>query len=170
MFKYIFCDKEVNDSPISKAVLATYRFGNLIQRLKIPLLKQVLHIVYRVLDLIIIKTIAGADIPAKCSIGKNLYLGHGANGIIIHPKTVIGENARIYHQVTLGSNGVGNNRSPILGNDVFIGAGAKILGHVIIGDNAKIGSNAVVLRNVPTNSTAIGIPAIIKQPKNDKTG
>ena len=162
MINYILCDKNVNDSPISKSVLATYRYGNLITTLKIPLLKQALWFTYKILDLIIVKTIANADIPAESKIGKNLYLAHGTNGIVIHPKTVIGENVKIYHQVTLGSNGTGNNQAPIIGSNVFIGVGAKVLGRVTVGDNAKIGSNAVVLKDVPKNTTALGIPATLK--------
>lgn len=163
MFDYIFCDKNINNSLISKAVLATYRYGNLIYKIQIPIVKQVLWFVYRLLDFFIINIIANADIPAECNIGKNLYLAHGANGIVIHPNSVIGEYARIYHQVTIGSSGTGNNNAPRIGNNVFIGVGAKVLGQIDIGNNVKIGANAIVLSSIPENSIAVGKEAVIKQ-------
>ena len=82
------------------------------------------------------------------------------NGIVIHPMCKIGPNCIIFQQVTLGSNGSGIRTGvPTLGGHVDIGAGAKILGPINIGDNAVIGANAVVLTDVPANAVAIGIPA-----------
>ena len=86
-------------------------------------------------------------------------LPHGINGIIIHPSVMVGSNVTILHQVTLGTRHI--NKGPKIGNNVFIGAGAKILGDIIVGDNAKIGANAVVLTDVPANCTAVGNPARI---------
>ena len=102
--------------------------------------------------------ITGAEIPINCSIGGGLVMPH-ANGIVIHRDTIIGPNCLIFHQVTLGST-TGNN-PPIIGGQVDIGAGAKILGAITIGNHAKIGTNAVVLKDVPMHATAIGIPAKI---------
>ena len=82
------------------------------------------------------------------------------NGIVIHPMCKIGPNCLILQQVTLGSNGSSANGGvPTLGGHVDVGAGAKILGPVVIGDNAVIGANAVVLADVPANAVAVGIPA-----------
>jgi serine O-acetyltransferase len=102
--------------------------------------------------------VTGADIPIDSSIGEGLMIPH-PNGIVIHPAVRIGPNCLIFQQVTIGSSGKGG--LPIIGGHVDIGAGAKILGPVRIGDHAKIGSNAVVLIDVPERATAVGIPARI---------
>ena len=82
------------------------------------------------------------------------------NGIVIHPNCKIGPNCLIFQQVTLGSNEAGMITGvPTLGGSVDVGAGAKILGPINIGDNAVIGANAVVLADVPANAVAVGIPA-----------
>lgn len=86
-------------------------------------------------------------------------LPHGINGIVIHPTCVIGKNVTIMHQVTIGTRKV--NKSAVIGDNVFIGAGAKILGDISIGNNVKIGANAVVLEDIPDNSTVVGNPARI---------
>lgn len=86
-------------------------------------------------------------------------LMHGLNGIVIHPTAKIGMNCTIHQQVTIGTRHI--NRSATIGDNCFIGAGAKILGDIIIGDNVRIGANAVVLENVPSNCTVVGIPAKI---------
>lgn len=83
---------------------------------------------------------------------------HGLNGIHISNNAHIGSNVVIFHQVTIGSNSLtGHIRegSPIIGNNVYIGAGAKIIGKVVIGDNCRIGANAVVVKDMPSNTTAI---------------
>ena len=100
----------------------------------------------------------GAFIPESAQIGDNIVFPHGINGIFISQGAVIGKNAVIFHQVTIGSNSLKDSKgfgSPIIGNNVYIGAGAKIIGHVNIGDNVRIGANAVVTCNVPSNSTVV---------------
>ena len=106
--------------------------------------------------------VTGADIPINTRIGGGLLLPH-PNGIVIHPDTVIGPNCLIFQQVTLGSSGAGG--VPVIGGHVDIGAGAKVLGNVRIGDHAVIGANAVVLCDVPDNHAAVGVPATVK-PRN----
>ena len=90
-------------------------------------------------------------------------------GIVIGETSVIGDDCVIFHGVTLG--GVNSNkikRHPTIKNNVTIGAGAKVLGNITIGENSKIGANSVVLKNIPSNSVAVGIPAkVIKQPSED---
>lgn len=98
-----------------------------------------------------------AEIDLNAQIGGGLLIPH-PNGIVIHPDAVIGPNCLIFQQVTLGANGPGG--LPVLGGHVDIGAGAKILGPVTIGDHALIGANAVVTRDVPAHATARGIPAV----------
>lgn len=97
--------------------------------------------------------VTGADIPLNCQIGGGLLLPH-PNGVVIHPHAVIGVNCLIFQQVTIGSRS--GDDLPIVGGHVDIGAGAKILGKVTIGEHALIGANAVVTRNVPAHGTATG--------------
>ncbi|MFE4810520.1 serine O-acetyltransferase [Peribacillus simplex] len=147
---------------ISRLMLNVYRFGNRIfYNINTPIIRQVLWMLYKFLDVIIVKIVGGADIPAQAKIGDNLYLPHNGKGVVIHPTATIGDSVTIYHQVTVGSDGTGNNGAPVVHDYVFIGVGAKILGRINIGDNAKIGANAVVLQDVPTNAVAVGIPAQI---------
>ena len=104
--------------------------------------------------------ITGADVPLACRIGGGLMLPH-ANGIVIHPLVEIGPNCLIFQQVTIGAGGGSRRGVPRLGGHVDVGAGAKILGGVTIGDHARIGANAVVTIDVPAGATAMGIPARI---------
>ena len=102
----------------------------------------------------------GAALEAQSEIGPGLYLGH-TGAIRIHPEVKAGKNLSLGPCVIIGQRGVGKTGVPILGDDVYIGVGAKILGNVRIGNNVKIGANAVVLEDVPDNVTAVGVPARI---------
>lgn len=88
-------------------------------------------------------------------------LPHHLNGIIISTNAVIGENCTIMQQVTIGAKVPGDERGAVIGDNVLIGAGAKIIGNVEIGDNVKIGANAVVVDDIPANCTVVGVPAKI---------
>lgn len=102
--------------------------------------------------------LTGIEIHPGAKIGKRLFIDHGM-GIVIGETTTIGDNCTIYHGVTLGGTGKDKyKRHPDLGNNVIVGCGAKVLGPIKIGDNVKIGANAVVLKEVPSNSTVVGIP------------
>ena len=101
----------------------------------------------------------GIEIHPGAKIGKGLFIDHGM-GVVIGETSEIGDNVTIYHGVTLGGTGKEKGkRHPTVGNNVVIGAGAKVLGAITIGDNVKIGANSVVLKDVIINSTAVGIPA-----------
>jgi len=100
--------------------------------------------------------ISGADIPLNCNISGGLLIPH-PNGIVIHPDAYIGPNCLIMQQVTLGVRG--DDGLPRLVGHVDVGAGAKILGGVTIGEHTEIGANAVVISNVPPHHIAVGIPA-----------
>lgn len=104
----------------------------------------------------------GVEIHPGAKIGNGLFIDHG-HGIVIGETAVIGDNCTIYHQVTLGGNGREKNakRHPTVGNNVLIGAGAKILGPVTIGDHSQIGAGSVVLIDVPEYSTVAGVKARI---------
>ena len=105
------------------------------------------------------KFLTGVEIHPGAKIGKGLFIDHG-NAVVIGETTEIGDNCTIYQGVTLGGTGkdVGK-RHPTLGNNVMVGAGAKVLGPFYIGDNSKVAANAVVLKEIPENCTAVGIPA-----------
>ena len=101
----------------------------------------------------------GIEIHPGARIGRCLFIDHGM-GIVFGETTEIGDNCTIYHGVTLGGTGKDTGkRHPTLGNNVLIGAGTKVLGPVYIGDNARIGAGSVVLKNLPANCTAVGVPA-----------
>lgn len=106
--------------------------------------------------------VCGADIPLNSHIGGGLLIPH-PNGIVIHPNAYIGPNCLIFQQVTIGTRGGG---APVIGGHVDIGAGAKILGEIKIGDDVCIGANAVVLSDVNDDSTVAGIPAKVIGSRN----
>ena len=106
----------------------------------------------------------GIEIHPGATIGKNFFIDHG-NGVVIGETTIIKDNVTIMHGVTLGGTGKDKEkRHPTIGNNVFIGCGAKILGNISIGDNVKVGANTVVLNNIPNDVTVVGIKGnIIKK-------
>ncbi len=112
------------------------------------------------------KMITGIEIHPGATIGKDLFIDHGS-GVVIGETAIIGDGCTIYQGVTLGGTGkdVGK-RHPTLGNNVMVGAGAKVLGPVNIGNNTKIAAGAVVLTDIPDNCTAVGIPARIVKRDN----
>ena len=111
------------------------------------------------------RIITGIEIHPKAQIGSRFFIDHG-EGVVIGETTIIGDDVLIYQQVTLG--GTGNEhgkRHPSIGNGVIIGAGAKVLGNITIGDNTRIGAGSVVVDNVPEHCTVVGIPGRIVQQK-----
>ncbi|MBP3596434.1 MAG: serine O-acetyltransferase [Clostridia bacterium] len=97
----------------------------------------------------------GIEIHPGAKIGKRLFIDHGL-GIVIGETATIGDDCTIYHNSTLGGTGKDKNkRHPDLGNNVMVGAGAKILGPIKIGNNVKIGANAIVIKNIPDNTTVV---------------
>ena len=103
--------------------------------------------------------LTGIEIHPGATIGRRVFIDHGM-GVVIGETAEVGDDTTLYHGVTLGGTSWNKGkRHPTLGRGVVIGAGAKILGPIQVGDGAKIGSNAVVVRSVPAGSTAVGIPA-----------
>lgn len=103
----------------------------------------------------------GVEIHPGAQIGKGFVIDHGM-GVVIGETTIIGDNCTIYQNVTLGGTGKDHGkRHPTLGNNVLVGSGAKVLGPFKVGDNARIAAGAVVLSEVPADSTAVGVPARI---------
>ena len=112
--------------------------------------------------------LTGIEIHPGAKIGRGLFIDHGS-GVVIGETTQIGDNCTLYQGVTLGGTGKHTGkRHPTLGNNVMVGAGAKVLGPIKIGDNSKIAAGAVVLMDIPTNSTAVGIPARVVRQNNKR--
>ena len=136
--------------PGFQAVLI-YRLSNIMWKAKLKLIARITANIGRI--------ITGIEIHPAAKIGKKLFIDHGI-GVVIGETAVIGDGCTLYHGVTLG--GVSwkkRKRHPTLGDKVIIGAGAKVLGPITIGNGSKIGSNAVVLEDVPDKTTVVGIPA-----------
>ena len=115
------------------------------------------------------RMITGIEIHPAAQIGKNLFIDHGL-GVVIGETSIIGNNVLIYHGVTLGGTSLKKGkRHPTIKDDAIIGAGAKILGPIIVGKQSRVGANAVVTRNVKNFTTVMGIPAkVIKKYDNKK--
>jgi serine O-acetyltransferase len=110
----------------------------------------------------------GIEIHPGATIGKNLFIDHGM-GVVVGETAVIGDNVTIYQGVTLGGTGKEKGkRHPTVGNNVVVGTGAQVLGNITIGDNSYIGANAVVVKDVPPNSTVVGVPGRITKQDGKK--
>lgn len=105
--------------------------------------------------MLIIRLLYQSFVPYQCVIGKGVSFGH-KQGIVIAPGVTVGARCKIRHQVTLGG---GKGGVPTIGDDVEVGAGAKVIGKILIGNRVKIGANAVVVDDVPDDSTVVGVPA-----------
>ena len=135
-----------------------YRYGVLALKLRVAPLRWFAAKIYGLNSFIVLIS-SGIRLNRETKIGKDLHLIHSGN-IQIHPRSVIGDRCGIQQDVTLGTN-MEKSDLPTIGNDVYIGAGAKILGGVTIGDGARIGANSLVIADVPAGATAIGVPARI---------
>jgi len=110
----------------------------------------------------------GIEIHPGAVIGKRLFIDHGM-GVVIGETAVIGNNVLLYQGVTLGGTGIEKGkRHPTIGNNVVIGTGAQVLGNITIGDNSYVGANAVVIKDVPPNSTVVGVPGRITKQDGKK--
>ncbi len=135
-----------------------YRFGVWRMRINSKLIRFPFSFLYRRM-FVYIRNHYGIELPYSARLGRRVVIEH-QGGIVIHGNTVIGNNCFIRQGCTLGNKTLDAVfDAPILGNNVNVGAGAKILGRVTIGDGASIGANAVVVKDVPAGATAVGIPA-----------
>lgn len=115
-----------------------------------------------------IRLIFGCYLPYSLNLKKGFKIGYGGIGVVIHGRTILGEDCHIDQNVTIG--GTSKKREvPKIGSHVYIGAGAKVLGPIVIGDNVVIGANAVVVKNVPSNSLVVGVPGKIVKSGIKKT-
>ena len=145
-------------------VMLVYRFGRWRYQVKPALLRKVFSIIYKILFKLI-QIITGIELPAEVNVGKNFIIDH-FGGIVISGYASFGDDCRIRNGVVVGLKNINQPIAPIIGNRVDIGAGAKLLGAIKIGDDVIIGANAVVICDVPNNSIAVGVPATIKPRKN----
>lgn len=136
-------------------VVIFYRFTRALFLVNIPVLK----IVIRCFCFLVSKVyeVLGIMLRPSTDVGPGLYIGH-TGLIIIHPEVKIGANLTIAHGVTIGAKGLGEEGIPVIGDNVFIGSGAKVLGKISIGNNVRIGANAVVITDIPDNATVVGVP------------
>jgi len=140
--------------------LMVYRFGRWRYGVKPVLFRKLFSLIYKVLFKLA-QIVTGVELPCEVLIGRNFVIDH-FGGIVISGYAKFGDNCRIRNGVVVGLRRVDEPCAPSIGNNVDIGAGAKVLGNITIGDNVVIGANAVVLSNVPANSIAVGVPAVIK--------
>lgn len=145
-------------------VLVVYRFGRWRYGVRPAILRKLCSLIYRIWYKVI-QIITGIDLPCEVSIGSNFVIDH-FGGIVISGYAKFGDNCRIRTGVVVGLRHVDEPCAPVFGNNVDIGTGAKVLGPIAIGNNVVIGANAVVITDVPDNSIAVGIPAIIKQKRS----
>lgn len=141
-----------------------YRLNRSLFLINIPIIK----IFIRIINFIIFKfseIALGISLSPGASIGPGFYIGH-TGVIVIHPDVKAGKKLSLGQLVTIGTRGVGYTGAPTIGDNVYIGVGAKILGNIKIGSDVKIGANAVVISDIPDNTTAVGIPAKVVK-RND---
>lgn len=134
------------------AIIA-YRISHLLYLAKLPFLPRLVSQ--------FAKFLTGIEIHPGAKIGKGLFIDHGM-GVVIGETSVLGDNVTLFQGVTLGGTGKEKGkRHPTLGNNIVVGAGAKVLGNINIGDGVMIGANAVVIKDVPEDSTVVGVPGRI---------
>jgi serine O-acetyltransferase len=141
-------------------VLVVYRFGRWRYGIRPVILRRPFSLVYKILHKFV-QIIAGVDLPCEVQIGRNFVIDH-FGGIVISGYARFGDDCRIRNGVVVGLARVDQPCAPVIGNNVDIGAGAKVLGDISIGNNVIIGANAVVISDVPDDSIAVGVPAVIK--------
>ncbi|BFU93712.1 MAG: Serine acetyltransferase [Nitrospira sp.] len=140
--------------------LVAYRLAHWLKVHKVPFIPRLISQVAR--------WATGIEIHPSARIGTGFFIDHGM-GVVIGETTEIGDHVTLFQGVTLGGTGKERGkRHPTLGNHVLVGAGAKILGGITIGDNVKIGANSVVLKSVSPNSTVVGVPARVIKTQGDR--
>ncbi len=137
-----------------------YRVAHALRNLKVPFLPRAISQFARFLT--------GIEIHPGAQIGQGLFIDHGT-GVVIGETAIIGDNVTLFQGVTLGGTGKETGkRHPTLGSNIVVGAGAKILGNITIGDNSYIGANAVVIKDVPANATVVGVPGHVTKQDGKK--
>ncbi len=144
-------------------VMAVYRFGRWRYGIRQRWLRMPFSFLYKILY-VMVQILTGIELPCEAQLGRRVRIDH-FGGIVISGDAVLGDDVVLRNGVTIGLRHTVVRGSPVIGNRVDIGAGAKVLGPIKIGDDVVIGANAVVITDVPPNSIAVGIPAQIKPRK-----
>jgi len=138
----------------------SHRIAHCVWKTKIPILPRAISQISRFFT--------GIEIHPGAQIGKNFFIDHGM-GVVVGETTIIGDNVTLFQGVTLGGTGKEcGKRHPTIGNNVVVGAGAKVLGNINVGDNSYIGANAVVVKDVPSNATVVGVPGHVTKQDGKK--
>jgi serine O-acetyltransferase len=145
-------------------VMAVYRFGRWRYRIRYRIVRKPLSFIYKLLK-VVSQVLTGIELPCEVLIGRRFKIEHFGD-IIISGDAVFGDDVIVRNGVTVGLRHTGIRGAPIIGDRVDIGAGAKLLGPIKIGNDVLIGANAVVIEDVPANSIAVGVPACILPRKN----
>jgi serine O-acetyltransferase len=140
--------------------LVVYRFGRWRYRVRPSPLRKFFSLIYKIWFKFT-QIVTGIELPCEVEIGRNFVIDH-FGGIVISGYAKFGDNCRIRNGVVVGLQRVDDPCAPVIGNNVDIGSGAKVLGPIKIGNNVVIGANAVVIRDVPDNCIAAGVPAVVK--------
>lgn len=141
-------------------VMLVYRFGRWRYGVRPVLLRKVFSLLYKIAYKGV-QVLTGIDLPCEAEVGRNFVIDH-FGGVIVSGYAKFGDNCRIRNGVSVGLKRVEQPCAPVIGHNVDIGCGAKLLGPITIGDNVLIGANAVVVTDVPSDCIAIGVPATIK--------
>lgn len=140
--------------------LVVYRFGRWRYGVRPALLRKFFSLIYKI-AFKFVQIVTGIELPCEVEIGRNFVIDH-FGGIVISGYAKFGDDCRIRNGVVVGLRRVDEPAAPVIGNNVDIGAGAKVLGPIKVGDNVVIGANAVVIRDVPDDCIAAGVPAVNK--------
>lgn len=144
--------------------IASYRLGNWLHTNKPFVLIRIPLKVVSVAANMFCEVFMEMCIDTAATIGEGLYIGH-IGGVHINPGAVLGKNCNLAHRVTIGTSGMGRKGAPIIGDEVYIGTGAALIGKIKVGSRAKIAANTLVMSNVPEGATVMGVPGqVMMQP------
>jgi serine acetyltransferase len=146
--------RSANQTVAQRLSLLIFRVGQLVHRRG---RRDPLFCLWRIADLLYLRALLGAELSPTAEVGPGLAIPHAARGVVLGHHVTIGRNSMIFHRVTIGRDGP--SEPPRLGDDVYVGVGACILGPVAVGAGARVGANAVVIRDVPERAIVFGVPA-----------
>jgi serine O-acetyltransferase len=144
-------------------VMLVYRFGRWRYGVRPAPVRKIFSFIYKFIFKMV-QIVTGIELPCEVEVGNHFVIDH-FGGIVISGYAKFGDNCRIRNGVVVGLKNIDDPCAPTIGNNVDIGSGAKLLGNIKIGNNVVIGANAVVITDVPDNSIAVGVPAVIKKRK-----
>lgn len=164
MFKNIREDLKTYDGNYGAQgfwAMIIFRFGKWRYSIKTGIIRKCFSLVYKIMFKLV-QILTGIELPCEVKVGKNFRIDHFGS-VIVSGFATFGDNCTLRNNVTIGLKNIEEPKAPKFGNNVDIGCGAAILGDITIGNNVRIGANSVVLKDVPDNSIAVGIPAVIKE-------